>query len=91
MTAYRIGEMAGFFIPQKHADAIAELIGDEQETRQEVNMPRLRFHTLEGVSKSTIAIDEPLSSLPSNEDQMEWLKDTAIRLVNALRPRLGEN
>jgi len=90
LTAYRTGEVAGFFIPSKHADAIAELVSDEQEIRQEVGMPRLRFHALDDVSRTTIAIDEPLSSLPSDDDQIEWLKSTANRLVNALRPRLGD-
>lgn len=91
MTAYRTSDMVGFFIPHKHADTIAKLISNEQEIRQEVGLPRLRFHALEDETKTTIAIDEPLSSLLSDEDQMEWLKDTANRLVNALRPRLGDN
>ncbi|WP_417524087.1 hypothetical protein [Marinovum sp.] len=91
MTAYRNDRMTGLFIPKKHVDAVADLLREEGEAiRQEISLPGLRFHTLDDPAKPTIAVDEPLTALPSEDAQIEWLTETANRLVNALRPRLRE-
>ena len=91
LTAYRTNDVVGFFIPEKHTDAISEILSEEQEIRQELDMPRLRFHRLNDVSKITVAVEEPLKELPTEDAQIEWLKYTANRLINALRPRLSDN
>lgn len=91
MTAYRTNDAAGFFIPEKNADVISEIASQEQEIRQEVDMPRLRFHALDDVSKTAFALDTPLTGLPSEDAQIEWLKNAANRLINALRPRLSDS
>lgn len=89
ITAYRTKDSAGFFVPQKHAEAIATLVEDKEEILREMDTPELRFHTIDDESRKTIAVSKPLVELPSEDAQIAWLLDTANRLVNALRPRLG--
>lgn len=90
LTAYRTQDLIGFFIPIQCSEAILELVRDEQEIRKEMDNPRLRFHHSNDVGKPTVALDERLEAFATEEAQLDWLKDKANQLVNALRPRLDD-
>lgn len=90
-TAFRTNDDIGFFIPTSDTSgAYANLSQDEDAIREEVGIPGLRFHRInEPEARDTIGIDRRLSDFETEQDQLNWLKDTGNRLVNAIRPRLS--
>jgi hypothetical protein len=94
LTAYRTANQIGLFLTLKGNDG-ANLFdawsGQKGELEKECGL-ELRFEASpsEGTFKGTIATSLLISAQFPAEEQHQWIKDAANRLVNLFRPRLSQ-
>lgn len=92
LTAYRTasGLLGVFLAGENKSENYKRLALDEDEIRAEAGLEDLRFHALNAPEdRSTIGIDRRRKEFGGDDGELEWLKDAANRLVNALRPKLA--
>jgi hypothetical protein len=94
VTAYRTTNKIGLTLLLKDSDGatLFESWSEESESLQNESGLELRFRVTppDDGFNAAVSTEISINTCPSEEDQLEWLKSAANRLVNLFRPRLAQ-
>jgi hypothetical protein len=90
ITAYRNSKEVGFFRNMKDEETLRlfrYLAAQADAARAETDL-ELEFRQVPNGKPATISVKYPIADLPTEEQQLEWLRGAANRLVTFLRPAI---